>query len=70
MRVIAVISQRTRLFDITGYPAITIPWKLDPEGMPIGVQLIGPRDEDGRVLEIAGLFEPDVTVDARFESYL
>jgi aspartyl-tRNA(Asn)/glutamyl-tRNA(Gln) amidotransferase subunit A len=53
----AVISQHTRLFNITGHPAITIPWDLDPEGMPIGVQLIGPRGEDDRVLEIAELFE-------------
>jgi aspartyl-tRNA(Asn)/glutamyl-tRNA(Gln) amidotransferase subunit A len=53
----AVISHHTRLFNITGHPAITIPWDLDPEGMPIGVQLIGPRGGDNRVLEIAELFE-------------
>lgn len=52
-----VISYHTRLFNITGHPAITIPWDLDPDGLPIGVQLIGPRGEDDRVLDIAELFE-------------
>jgi aspartyl-tRNA(Asn)/glutamyl-tRNA(Gln) amidotransferase subunit A len=53
----AVISQHTRLFNTTGHPAITISWDLDPEGMPIGVQLVGPRGEDDKLLEIAELFE-------------
>ena len=53
----AAISQHTRLFNITGHPAITIPWSLDPDGLPIGVQLIGSRGSDERVLEIAESFE-------------
>ena len=34
-------------------PAISIPWMLSREGVPIAVQLAGKRGQDWRVLSIA-----------------
>jgi aspartyl-tRNA(Asn)/glutamyl-tRNA(Gln) amidotransferase subunit A len=38
-------------------PACIIRSEILPEGLPVGLQIIGPRGEDGRVLAIAGLCE-------------
>jgi Asp-tRNA(Asn)/Glu-tRNA(Gln) amidotransferase A subunit family amidase len=39
-----------------GVPAVTLPL-LEADGMPLGVQLVGPRGDDGRLLRSARLFE-------------
>lgn len=39
-------------FNVTGHPAVTIPWALDEDSMPCAFQLIGRRGDDERVLEI------------------
>ena len=39
-----------------GVPAVTLPL-LEADGMPLGVQLVGPRGDDGRLLRGARLFE-------------
>ena len=39
-----------------GVPAVTLPL-LEVDGMPLGVQLVGPRGGDGRLLRSARLFE-------------
>jgi Asp-tRNA(Asn)/Glu-tRNA(Gln) amidotransferase A subunit family amidase len=31
----------TEIFDITGWPAISVPCGIDPLGMPVGIQLAG-----------------------------
>lgn len=41
------------LWTLTGVPAITIPLFEAANGMPIGVQLVGPRGGDGRLLRTA-----------------
>ena len=41
------------LFTMTGHPAVTIPVLSDAAGMPMGVQLVGRRGEDGRLLRTA-----------------
>lgn len=41
-------------FDLTGSPALSVPFGRSAGGLPIGVQLVGRRFEDGTVLE-AGL---------------
>jgi aspartyl-tRNA(Asn)/glutamyl-tRNA(Gln) amidotransferase subunit A len=38
-------------------PACSVPCGLDREGLPIGLQVIGPRFADARVLALAGLVE-------------
>jgi amidase len=40
---------------LTGFPSIAIPVGLDSQGLPIGLQLIGRRWEDERLLAIAKL---------------
>ncbi len=39
-----------------GVPTVTLPL-LEVDGMPLGVQLVGPRGDDGRLLRGARLFE-------------
>ncbi|MFZ5354033.1 MAG: amidase family protein [Bacillota bacterium] len=40
-------------FSVTGNPVITIPIGFSGEGLPIGIQCIGRRYEDIKLLEIA-----------------
>jgi amidase len=42
-----------RLINLTGHPAVVLPLGQDAEGLPFGVQLIGPRWGDERLLGIA-----------------
>ncbi len=41
-------------FNLTGQPALTLPCGVTPAGLPVGVQIVGARHADRRVLE-AGL---------------
>jgi amidase len=41
------------LFNYTGHPAVVLPFRQDVDGMPIGVQLVGKRWDDSRLLAIA-----------------
>ena len=41
------------LWTFTGVPAITLPLMQGENGMPLGVQLIGPRGDDARLLRSA-----------------
>jgi Asp-tRNA(Asn)/Glu-tRNA(Gln) amidotransferase A subunit family amidase len=47
----------TYLFNLSGHPALTIPAGLSPEGLPIGLQLIGGPFDELSVLRFAGLCE-------------
>ena len=38
-------------------PCVTIPWSTGPNGLPVGVQLIGRKGDDNRVLRIAKWLE-------------
>jgi amidase len=40
-----------------GTPCVTIPYATGPRGLPVGVQLIGRRDDDDAVLAIAKWFD-------------
>ena len=41
------------IWSLCGVPAVTIPAGQGPQGLPLGLQLIGPRFADDRVLSIA-----------------
>jgi Asp-tRNA(Asn)/Glu-tRNA(Gln) amidotransferase A subunit family amidase len=43
--------------NFTGHPAISLPAGLTPEGLPIGLQIIGRRHADESVLSLASRFE-------------
>lgn len=44
-------------FNLTGQPALVVPAGLSPEGLPIGVQIVGPRWSEMRLLAIGRLLE-------------
>jgi len=44
-------------FNLTGQPAASVPCGWTPDGMPIGLQIIGRRLEDATVLRAAAAFE-------------
>jgi aspartyl-tRNA(Asn)/glutamyl-tRNA(Gln) amidotransferase subunit A len=44
-------------FNITGQPAITLPCGLAADGLPAGLQIVGPWAGDGRVLDFAAACE-------------
>ena len=41
------------LWSFCGVPAITVPLLVGAKGLPIGVQLIGPKGDDARLLRTA-----------------
>ena len=47
----------TAPFALTGHPAISIPCGSSPEGLPIGLQLVGRRCGEGALLGLARMFE-------------
>ena len=42
---------------LCGLPACAVPAGLDPDGLPVGLQVIGPRGSDARVLDVAMALE-------------
>jgi amidase len=48
-----MVSAHSTLFNYTGHPAVVLPYKLDRDGLPIGVQLVGKRWDESRLLAIA-----------------
>jgi amidase len=47
----------TMPFDVTGQPAISLPLHQDPNGLPIGVQLVGAAWREDQLLSLAGQIE-------------
>lgn len=47
----------TMPFNMTGHPAISLPCGFDQDGMPLGLQLVGPLRADRELLQVAALFE-------------
>ncbi len=42
-----------KLFNYTGHPAIVLPYESDADGLPIGIQVVGKRWEESRLLSVA-----------------
>ena len=47
----------THPFNLSGNPAVTLPCGWARDGLPVGLQIVGPLMEDARVLRAAALFE-------------
>jgi amidase len=50
---------------VVGHPALSLPVGLDPAGMPFGLQIVGPRGGDAKVLAVATALERELAGDAR-----
>jgi amidase len=48
-----MVSAHCTLFNYTGHPAIVLPYKLDHDGLPIGIQIVGKRWNEARLLATA-----------------
>ncbi len=44
-------------FNLSGNPAVTLPCGWGADGLPIGLQLVGPHLGDGRLMRAAALYE-------------
>lgn len=53
----AAIAQFTRVFNLTGLPAISVPCGFSSAGLPIGLQLAGPHLDEATVLRAAYAYE-------------
>jgi amidase len=42
---------------VTGHPAISVPCGFTPEGLPVGMQIVGRHNDDFGVLQLANAFE-------------
>jgi aspartyl-tRNA(Asn)/glutamyl-tRNA(Gln) amidotransferase subunit A len=49
--------RNTHMFDVLGLPAISVPCGFDRDGMPIGLQIAGPRFGEARVLALAHAYQ-------------
>lgn len=47
----------TAIFNLTGQPAISVPVGLTSKGLPIGLQIVGPRGGEAAILKAAAAFE-------------
>lgn len=57
-RAVAPLGGFTAPFNLTGQPAVSIPAGFTSTGLPIGVQLVGRRMQDGLLLAVARQLEP------------
>ena len=48
-----MVSAHGTLFNYTGHPAVVLPYQLDRNGLPIGVQMVGKRWSESRLLAMA-----------------
>lgn len=51
------VTQLTLPFNVTGLPAIAIPWSQTQDGVPLSLQIVGRRGADWQVLAVAERLE-------------
>jgi aspartyl-tRNA(Asn)/glutamyl-tRNA(Gln) amidotransferase subunit A len=56
----------TSFASLSGCPAVSIPMGTLPNGLPIGLQLVGARGSDLRLLELAAVCEATLDADPAY----
>jgi aspartyl-tRNA(Asn)/glutamyl-tRNA(Gln) amidotransferase subunit A len=56
----ALMLRLTQLFNVTGHPAISIPCGVTSQGLPVGLQVVGHRNQTETLLCLALRIETDV----------
>jgi aspartyl-tRNA(Asn)/glutamyl-tRNA(Gln) amidotransferase subunit A len=54
---VSFLMTRTAPFNMTGQPALTLPCGFATSGLPLGLEVIGPRSHDAQVLRIGHLYQ-------------
>ena len=57
--VVAALTRNTRLFNLTGLPAITVPCGFTSQNLPVGLQIIGRAFDEATILRAAYTYEQD-----------
>jgi Asp-tRNA(Asn)/Glu-tRNA(Gln) amidotransferase A subunit family amidase len=52
-----LLLRNTRPINAWGLPAISVPCGITPEGLPIGLQIVGAPRGEGKVLQVARMYE-------------
>lgn len=53
----ALLLRLNRPANLAGVPAISVPCGFTPDGLPVGLQLIGPANTESQLLQIASVYE-------------
>ncbi|HEX3541687.1 MAG TPA: amidase [Acidimicrobiales bacterium] len=61
-RFLTVLSRACVPFSLAGFPAISVPCGTDPDGFPVGLQIVGPPGADSQVIAAAGVVESSTGV--------
>jgi aspartyl-tRNA(Asn)/glutamyl-tRNA(Gln) amidotransferase subunit A len=56
-RIWSIFGRLTRPFNYLGLPALTVPCGFQPDGMPAGMQLVGPPFAEARLLNLGHLYQ-------------
>lgn len=48
-----LVNAHTTIFNYTGHPAVVLPYTRDRDGLPVGIQVVGKRWDESRLLAIA-----------------
>lgn len=49
--------------NLAGIPGISLPCSFSPDGLPVGLQLLGPHFQEGRLLRLAHALEKELALD-------
>ena len=58
--------RNTHMFDVLGLPAISVPCGFNRDGMPIGLQIAGPRGGEARIIALADAYQQRTDWHRRF----
>ena len=56
-----VMLRLTQTFNLSGHPAIALPAGRSISGLPLGMQLVGRRNETDQLIAVAAAVEPQIT---------